>query len=110
MSFFSNHKQPIPQRKQAGSQIWTIQSCVKQAVQSSVNSPLATLNFLKRLGNIATLKDIINENQTTRIEALEDLGKKDHILAFHFAKKFDRKQDLNIGNNHFLDFRMGVKE
>ena len=30
--------------------------------------------------------------------------------AFQFAKKFDRKQDLNIGNNHFLDFRMGVKE
>lgn len=30
--------------------------------------------------------------------------------AFQFAKKFDRKQDLNIGSNHFLDFRMGVKE
>ena len=30
--------------------------------------------------------------------------------AFQFAKKFDRKQDLNIGSNHFLDFRMEVKE
>ena len=81
MSFFSNHKQPIPQRKQAGNQIWTVQSCIEKTVQAAVNSPLATLNVLKRLGNIATLKDIINEDQATRIKALEDLGQKDHILG-----------------------------
>ena len=50
-------------------------------MQSSVNSPLTTLKVLKRLGNITALENIINEDQTTRIEALEDMGQKDHILG-----------------------------